>query len=156
MRTHPYAEAGVRIGGIDLARYIGPCRVVDVRTAGKVVEPHYITNSLDGSPPHLLLRTHERAPLEAWDSGFASVAPDTIKLAAYHGIFLIGTDMPSLDPETSKTMDAHRAIFAHGMSILGGLVLDEISAGDFELIALPLKLVDSDAAPARAVLRPLQ
>jgi arylformamidase len=113
-----YAEEGVRIGGIDLARYIGPCRVVDVRTAGKVVEPHYIANSLDGSPPRLLLRTHERAPLEAWDSGFASVAPDTIKLAAYRGILLIGTDTPSLDPETSKSMDAHRAIFAHGMSIL--------------------------------------
>ncbi len=151
-----YAEEGVRIGGIDLARYVGPCHVVDVRAAGKVVEPRHITNSLDGSPPRLLLRTYERAPLEAWDSGFASVAPDTVRLAAYHGIFLIGTDTPSLDPESSKSMDAHRAIFAQGMSILEGLVPDEISAGDFELIALPLKLVDSAAAPVRAVLRPLQ
>ena len=65
---------------------------------------------------------------------------------------LIGIDSPSLDPETSKTMDAHLAMPAD-MRILEGLVLDHVPPGDYELIALPLKLQGLDAAPLRAVLR---
>ena len=39
------------------------------------------------------------------------------------------------------------------MAILEGLVLDDVPAGDYELIALPLRLVGFDASPVRAVLR---
>jgi len=39
---------------------------------------------------------------------------------------------------------------------LENLVLDEVPEGDYELIALPLKLVSADASPVRAVLRQLQ
>ena len=52
-------------------------------------------------------------------------------------------------------MDAHHAVRRHGMAILEGLVLDDVAAGDYELIALPLKLMALDAAPVRAVLRRL-
>jgi len=41
------------------------------------------------------------------------------------------------------------------MLILENLVLDDVPPGDYELIALPLKLSNMDAAPLRAVLRPL-
>ena len=41
------------------------------------------------------------------------------------------------------------------MAILEGLVLDAIDEGDYELIALPLKLANLDASPVRAVLREL-
>ena len=71
-------------------------------------------------------------------------------------MFLIGVDTPSLDPESSKTMDAHHTVRRHGLSILEGLVLDEVAPGDYELIALPLRLADLDAAPVRAVLRELR
>jgi arylformamidase len=41
------------------------------------------------------------------------------------------------------------------MAILEGIVLDEIAEGDYELIALPLKIRGGDASPVRAVLREL-
>ena len=41
------------------------------------------------------------------------------------------------------------------MAILEGLVLDGVPDGDYELIALPLKLATLDASPVRAVLREL-
>ena len=52
-------------------------------------------------------------------------------------------------------MDAHHAVRRHGMAILEGLILDAVPAGDYELIALPLKLGNLDASPVRAVLREL-
>ena len=66
---------------------------------------------------------------------------------------LAGTDTPSLDPQESKTLDAHHAVRRHGMAILEGLVLDDVPPGDYELIALPLKLATLDASPVRAILR---
>jgi arylformamidase len=52
-------------------------------------------------------------------------------------------------------MDAHHRIRTHRMAILEGLVLDAVPPGDYELIALPLKLATLDASPVRAVLRAL-
>jgi len=71
------------------------------------------------------------------------------------GVVLIGTDSASLDPQDSKTMDAHHAVRRHTMAILEGLVLDHVQPGAYELIALPLAIVGADASPVRAVLRPL-
>ena len=68
---------------------------------------------------------------------------------------LIGVDTPSLDPQTSKTMDAHLAVAKHGMAILESLVLDAVPFGAYELIALPLKIAGADSSPVRAVLRSL-
>ena len=41
------------------------------------------------------------------------------------------------------------------MAILEGLVLDGVPEGDYELIALPLRLAGFDASPVRAILRTL-
>ena len=68
---------------------------------------------------------------------------------------LIGVDTPSLDPEASKTLDAHQAVRRAGMAILEGLWLDAVPEGHYELIALPLRLVGADASPVRAILRAL-
>ena len=37
--------------------------------------------------------------------------------------------------------------------MLENLVLDDVPEGDYELIALPLKMTSADASPVRAVLR---
>ncbi|WP_175944904.1 arylformamidase [Caballeronia sp. BCC1704] len=150
-----YDEHGAAIGEVALETYIGACRVVHCIGASPVVTAEMIAPHLDDAPPRVLIRTYDRAPLDAWDSAFCAVAPHTIDLLAAKGVKLVGIDTPSLDPQESKTMDAHRRIRAHGMAILEGLVLDAVAPGDYELIALPLKFSTLDASPVRAVLRPL-
>ncbi|MDZ4274354.1 MAG: kynurenine formamidase, partial [Erythrobacter sp.] len=61
----------------------------------------------------------------------------------------------SIDPQTSKTMDAHLAVLRHDIRVLEGLVLDAVPPGRYELIALPLAIIGGDASPVRAVLREL-
>ena len=150
-----YSPAGADAASVDLAPYVGPCRVVDARGAGAVVTRSFLEARLAEPPPRVLLRTFEAFPRDAWTSDFTAVAAEAIAWLAGRGVVLIGVDAPSLDPETSKTMDAHRAVLAHDMRILEGLVLDEIPPGDYELIALPLKLAGLDSSPVRAVLRAL-
>ena len=149
-----YDPAGATIEAVPLEAYLGHCRVIDCSDANPVL-PVDVAPFLHALPPRVLLRTYRQAPVGAWDNHFASVAVGTIDLLAQHGVRLIGIDTPSLDPQDSKTMDAHHAVQAHRMAILEGIVLDDVAPGDYELIALPLKLAGMDASPVRAVLRAL-
>jgi arylformamidase len=71
------------------------------------------------------------------------------------GIKLIGVDVPSVDEATSKSLPAHQAFLRHGTIILESLCLRGVPDGDYELLALPLKIEGGDAAPARVLLRSL-
>lgn len=151
-----YDAGGARAGGMALERYLGPCRVIHAIDARPLVEPEHVSRHLVPGVTRILLRTYRRNPVEMWDEGFTAVAAATVELLARRGVLLIGIDTPSLDPQNSKTMDAHKVVRDHGLSILEGLVLDDVPEGDYELIAPPLKLADLDAAPVRAVLRELR
>ncbi|NWL80211.1 arylformamidase [Pseudomonas taiwanensis] len=148
-----YDATGAAIGAVDLAPYLGPCRVIHCLDAGPYVRPEQLTPHLDGVPPRVLIRTWLQSPLDAWPEHFAAIHPTCIELLAHHGVMLVGTDTPSLDPQDSKSLDAHRAVARQCMAILEGLLLDEVPPGDYELIALPLKFTHLDASPVRAVLR---
>ena len=147
-----YDARGASIAEVDLATYLGHCRVVHVIGVGALVKPEHVISRLNGTPPRVLLRTYARTP-EHWDAAFTAIAPDTIDVLHAHGVRLVGIDTPSLDPETSKSLDSHQRVRRHGMAILEGIVLDDVAEGDYELIALPLKIAGCDASPVRAVLR---
>ncbi|MGB9108637.1 MAG: arylformamidase [Telluria sp.] len=149
-----YDPAGRAIDAVDLAPYLGPCRVIHC-LGTPLVRPQHIEDQLAGTPPRVLLRLYASAPQQAWDPAFPAIGADTIALLASKGVILVGTDAASLDPQDSKTLDAHHAVRRHGLAILEGVVLDAVPPGDYELIALPLKLAGMDASPVRAVLRAL-
>ena len=148
-----YSPAAADIASVDLAPYLGECLVVDARGSKGAVEIGDLPN-LAGAD-RVLLRTFASFPHDLWDGNFTAIAPETVRWLAAQGVRLIGTDAPSVDPQDSKTMDAHKAVLAADMRILEGLVLDEIPPGRYELIALPLKIAGGDAGLCRAILREL-
>ena len=75
---------------------------------------------------------------------------------ADRGVQLVGIDTASIDPADSKTLDAHQVLRRRGLRVLENLVLDGVPEGDYELIALPLKLTTACASPVRAILRELE
>jgi len=103
----------------------------------------------------VLLRTYREHPGDRWDPGLAGIAPEVIERLADLGVKLIGIDTASIDPADSKTLVAHQAIRQRDLRVLENLVLQDVPEGDYELIALPLKLTTADASPVRAVLRSL-
>jgi arylformamidase len=147
-----YDPDGVAIGALTLEPFIGPCRVIDARAAAPLCLPEHIAPALDAAPPRILLRLGDYNDPHVWPEGFRAIAPETIDLLAQKGVLLVGVDMPSVDPETSKDLPAHMAAERADMRILENLVLAHVAPGDYQLIALPLKFANLDAAPLRAVL----
>ncbi|MDB5890216.1 MAG: kynB [Polaromonas sp.] len=148
-----YANGGASSGELDLATYIGPCRVIHCIDCGPLVLPLHIAHALPDLPGRVLLRTSNTAS-QSWAS-FIAIAPETIGLLATKGIALVGIDTPSVDPATSQHLPSHQQLLAHDLRVLENLVLDDVPEGDYELIALPLKLMRADASPVRAILREL-
>ncbi|WP_076508512.1 arylformamidase [Pseudacidovorax sp. RU35E] len=151
-----YAADGATIGQVDLDAFLGPCRVIHAVGAAPLVEWQHIAHAIDDRlPPRVLVRTYDRAPVDRWDPALPAYAPETVERLAALGVRLIGIDTASIDPADSKALPSHQTIRRHDMRVLENLVLDAVPEGDYELIALPLKLVQADASPVRAVLRAL-
>ena len=148
-----YAQGAPDIASVDLDPYLGECLVVDARKAGALIEPVHLPDL--ASAPRVLFRTFDRFPGEEWAAQTMAIAPEAIDLLASHGVRLVGIDGPSLDPQDSKEMLAHKAVLRHDMRVLEGLVLDHVEPKRYELIALPLSIAGGDASPVRAVLREL-
>jgi arylformamidase len=150
-----YAPDGATIGDVDLTPFLGPCRVIHAIARGPLIEWAHIEHAVADLPPRVLVRTYQRAPVDHWDGALAAYAPATIERLAALGVMLVGIDTASIDPADSKTLDSHQVIRRMNLRVLENLVLDDVLEGDYELIALPLKLVSADASPVRAVLREL-
>jgi arylformamidase len=148
-----YASGEASAGELDLLPYLGTCRVIHCIACGPLVLPAHIAHALQDLPVRVLLRT-ARTANQSWDS-FTAIAEETLALLATKNIALIGIDTPSVDPATSQDLPSHQQLLAHGLRVLENLVLDDVPEGDYELIALPLKLMRADASPVRAILREL-
>ena len=150
-----YDSAGATVGTLPLAPYLGRCRVIHAIGCGPLVQWHHIAHAAAaGLPPRVLVRTYRRAPLERFDDALTGYAAATIERLAALGVTLVGIDTASIDPADSKALPSHQAVRRLGLRVLENLVLDDVPEGDYELIALPLKLVHADASPVRAILRP--
>ncbi len=150
-----YDDAGAPIGAVDLAPYLGPCRVVHAIGCGPLVQWAHLEHALAGLPPRVLVRSYARQPA-GWDPALPAFAAQTVERLADLGVVLIGIDSASIDPADSKALPSHQVIRRRGLRVLENLVLDDVPEGDYELIALPLKLMTADASPVRAVLRALE
>ena len=126
---------------------------VNVKRGG-CVTPEMLPQSPDA--PRVLLATGTYPDPDRFNEDFAALSPELVDHLHAEGVRLIGIDTPSVDPFASKELPSHRRFLAHDMAILEGLVLDGVSEGMYELIALPLRLTGFDASPVRAVLRSLQ
>jgi arylformamidase len=150
-----YDPTGAAVGALDLLPYLGPCRVIHAIAPGPLIEWHHLAHALKNLPPRLLVRTYQRMPVDQWDPNLSAFAPETLERLADLGVLLVGIDSASIDPADSKTLPSHQVIRQRGLRVLENLVLDDIPEGDYELIALPLKLMLADASPVRAILRDL-
>ena len=148
-----YDTEGAPIGALDLHAYLGPCRVIHAIGLGPLVLWEHLAHAAGDLPARVLVRTYERMPVDCWDADLAAFAPQVIEKLADLGVQLVGIDTASIDPAQSKELPSHQVIRRRGLRVLENLVLDEVPEGDYELIALPLKLMTADASPVRAVLR---
>ena len=145
------ARDGETAAQMPLDAYIGRCVVVDVSGATEVSTDDVAAVDL-GRAQRILFRTRAAVDETEFPGSFACIEPELARRIAVAGIRLVGTDAPSVDPVDSKTLAAHHEFVRGRVAILENVVLAHVEPGEYTLIALPLRLVEADSSPVRAVL----
>jgi arylformamidase len=145
-----FAPGGDDAAAMPLDRYIGPARVIQIPGHAAIGPDEALWAA---GAERVLYRVLGADAGAGFPGAFAALTPAGAKTLVRLGVRLFGTDAPSVDPVDSRTLEAHHVLHAGGVAILEGLALADVSAGDYELIALPLRWRGVDAAPVRAVLR---
>lgn len=145
-----YHPDGAAIDARALHYYLGPCQVISVSLPrGQRIQRKDLGAI---AAPRVLLHTGSFPDPDRWNGDFNALSPELVHALHAEGVVLVGIDTPSVDLADDKVLESHRAIFAHDMAVLEGIVLDKVPDGRYTLCALPLKLVGADASPVRAVL----
>lgn len=149
-----FVPGGVEVDQLSLATLVGPCRVLDLTSAVSEMAVHDLPLEV---PERVLLKT--RNSLRRWASqpfrsDYVGLTLDAAQHLIDRGVRLIGADYLSIESFASVEAGApvHQLLLRAGVVILEGLVLADVPPGEYLLVALPLRLSGSEAAPARVVL----
>jgi arylformamidase len=147
-----YLDDGADITALPLEKYIGPALVVEVPVTD-AIRPEHLEN-LDFSRVRRILFKTKSSALDdsVWIDDIVYLSEEAAAMVGRRGVLLVGMDGPSVDPVDSKTLAAHKVLAQYGVVNLENLKLAGVPPGEYELIALPLKLQGLDASPVRAVL----
>jgi arylformamidase len=148
-----FLKDGPTIGELSLEKFVGPVTVIEIENSAKSIKLADV-QALDFSKTQRLLFKTRASLLDdsIWVDDFIFLATETAEFLGKNSVQLIGMDTPSVDPMTSKTLDTHKMLACHGIVNLENLKLAGVPPGDYQLIALPLKLAGLDASPVRAIL----
>ncbi|OHC05602.1 MAG: hypothetical protein A3K25_12140 [Planctomycetes bacterium RIFOXYB12_FULL_42_10] len=149
-----FEENGIKIDQIPLDYLVGTATVFDIKNKEKI--------DLEDIKP-LKLKNRERVIFKTINSTFWKLPEfkkDFVyitKEAARHlvdsGVKVVGIDYLSVEKFGNKPADTHHIFLRNGVVLIEGLDLSNVEAGDYELVALPLKIKDCDGSPARVILR---
>ena len=149
-----FFDAGAGTEALSLDLLIGRARVIDVSSRAGVG-----AEELDGidlsDDIRVLIKTRNS---RLWGSpefhaDYVGVTESGAKHLVEHGIKVVGVDYLSVEQFRNPGAPAHHVLLGAGTIVIEGLDLGQVEPGIYEMYCLPLRIVGSDGAPARVVLR---
>lgn len=149
-----FIEGAAGVDRLDLAILCGRCLVVAADPPGLELRPQDLPET---DHVRVLFKTrnsaHWQHPNGPFDREFVAVGRELAELLVASGKKLVGVDYLSVESyHAAFEHPVHRTLLAAGLAIVEGLDLSAVAPGEYDLWCLPVKLVDSDGAPARVVL----
>lgn len=147
-----FDDNGVKVDELDINRYIGDATVIEVMNKAYITEEVLMDFNIKGTI--LLIKTKKEANQTVFPETIPVLSEKAVEHIAKIGIKLFGVDVTSVDPIDSKTLDIHHKLHRNDIMIIENAVLQDVTAGHYDFIALPLKIKGADGSPVRAALKP--
>ena len=150
-----FIDDGVGVDRFNLNTLIGQCRVIDVPVDISPISKEFLEPINIKNGDRILFKTKNSEWINNGDRNFHTdyvcVNPEAAKYMVEKGVMLVGVDYLSVEGY-HVGHDTHKTLLGAGVIVIEGLNLLNVSAGDYKLIALPVKIKDSNGAPARVIL----
>lgn len=158
--SHADAPLHVRDGqaasdALPLDAFLGAALVLGVEGPPRDLDADDILSRLPPGTRRVLLRTGVSIAGGSFPTDWPALGVSAAQSLVASGIVLLGVDAPSVDRRASKSLGVHHELFGGGACVLENLDLSGVADGVYELVAPPLRVAGLDAAPVRALLRPL-
>lgn len=139
------------VDSFDLEAFYGPCRVVACDEP--LVTKEFLLQQNIQAGERILFKTSnsDRGYNDIYDQ-WVGVDGDGAAYLASRGVVLVGIDWLGVKASEAPDNRAHTELLSQGVAVLEGIDLSKVSPGNYLLSALPLKLIGTDGAHARAVL----
>lgn len=152
-----FLDGGTPIDRIPLDALMGPAVVADLTSVKSDIGPEELESlSLAPGVERLLFHTRNsefwREESPEFTEDYVAVTADGATWLVEHGIRLVGIDYLSVERRGTPGHPTHMTLLSAGVVIVEGMNLDGVDPGDYSLVCLPLKIVDGDGGPARALL----
>ncbi|MDZ7742924.1 MAG: cyclase family protein [Bacteroidota bacterium] len=150
-----FVKNGLSLDQMPIKAMTGPARIIQIRDRESIKIPELEKHDLRQGDK-ILFRT--RNSEKDWATqpfmyDFVHLETDAAEYLARKKIQLCGIDYLSVSGIKKNETAVHRALLEAGIWIIEGLNLQEVEEGNYELICLPVKIKDSDGAPARVLVR---
>jgi arylformamidase len=143
-------EDGATIESIALERLVRRCKVLDMTHVVDGIDASHLEKYEIQPDDFILFKTTNSAE-EVFNFNFIYVKEDAARLLVSKGVTGVGID--ALGVERSQPgHPTHKALFGGNVIIIEGLRLKEVPEGEYLMTAAPIKLIGTDASPARVIL----
>jgi arylformamidase len=152
-----FVPGAKRLHEVPLDRWLGPCWVVDLTDEPRCVHAAALdAANIPAGTTRLLLKTRNSQTEywhEPWNPDFIFIERSAAEWCVRRGIQTVGLDYLTIDPPQESEFPAHVTLLSHEIVIIENLALRDVTAGQYELLAAPIKVTDADGAWCRALLR---
>ena len=149
-----FEEEGKTIEQLDPGVFLGPATVVAFPGVDEIGLAEMKSIALSGVERILFkTRNSELWREDSFREGYAYLTVDACRALAEARVKLVGVDYLSVEGYNTETYEGHHVLLGENVAILEGLDLSNVVPGEYELVALPLKIAGGDGSPVRAVLR---
>jgi len=148
-----FIETGKKSHDISLSEFVGTCFVINL-IGNKVINSKVLENAnIPNNCTKLLIRSNDLLHKNLkFNKSYSALEESGAEWIAQNGIKLVGIDYLSIELFENNNFLAHKTLLKNDIIILEGLNLYDVENGFYELVALPLKLENCEAAPVRAIL----
>lgn len=148
---------GKSIEQLQIDTLIGSCKVFELPEIKGGIGPNDIEKFDIEGETRILFKTKNsiwwKTDERKFQKDFVYITEEGAKLLISLGVKLVGIDYLSVESFGSSDYATHHLFLRNQVVIIEGLNLSDISPGEYELIALPLRLKGADGSPARVILR---
>lgn len=151
-----FLNDGTAVDVLPLEVLIGPVQVVELTGNATVIDAHVVENlNLLPGIERLLFKTRNSdfwsEEPQVFHPDFVGIDEAASRILVDKGIKLVGIDYLSIAP-FKKSRPTHEVFLKAKVVLIEGLNLTNIHPGKYTLYCLPLKLKNTDGAPARTIL----
>jgi len=145
-----FIEDGKTINDLSLSNFYGHCKVIDLTGLNynnKITKIQLKDKGIDSGIIVLIKTKNSLLYQDKFREDYISLAKDGVKHLVEIGIKAIGIDYLSIGDS-----EIHQMLLSEGIVVYEGLNLAHVVPGNYIFVGFPLKIVDSEASPTRAVL----